>query len=144
MLSQVLLSLKRKEPKKTRHCSQSLVAFVNVICFVCSEKSLSLYFKSKDSFLCPWHFFFPYPVKESKPILWHFHTLLPYIILHFALWKAAQELLVNWQFIYFCKAQFISSFMISKIFLGGGWDGAIYFYSQSGWLCLSSKFHPVK
>lgn len=54
----MLHSLKRREPKKTPHYSQSLVAFVNAICFVCSEKSLSLYFKSKVSFLCLWHFFF--------------------------------------------------------------------------------------
>ena len=50
-------SLKRREPKKTLHYSQSLVAFVNAICFICSEKSLSLYIKSKVSFLCLWHFF---------------------------------------------------------------------------------------
>lgn len=99
LLSQVLCSLKRKEPKKTLHYSQSLVAFVNTICLVCSEKSLSLYFKSKVSFLCLWHFFF-YPVKEFKPILWCFFPLFPYIILHFTLWKAAQEWLTGQLTIY--------------------------------------------
>jgi hypothetical protein len=73
---QVLCSLKSREPKKTLDYSQSIVAFVNAICFICSEKSLSLYFKSEVSFLCLWHFFFSYPLKESTPILWVFFFLL--------------------------------------------------------------------
>lgn len=129
--------------RKILYYSQSLVAFVNAICFICSEKSLSLYFKSKVSFLCLWHFFSSYPVKESKPILWRFSPLLFYRIFHFALWKAAQELLVNWQFIQFYKAHFISTFTISKSFLGEGepnsihnQDGFVWVKNSTPWIVL--------
>lgn len=131
---QVLCSLKRREPKKTLDYSRSVVAFVNAICFICSEKSLSLYFKSKVSFLCLQHIFSPYPVKESTPILcFFFPALQSYRVFHFAPWKVAQELLVNWQFIQFYNSHFSLPFMTWKSFLGGG----DYFYSQSAWLCLN-------
>lgn len=78
--------------------------------------------------------FFPYPVKESTPILWFFFPALQsYRIFHFAPWKVAQELLVNWQFIQFYNSHFSLPFMTWKSFLGGG----DYFYSQSAWLCLN-------
>lgn len=91
-------------------------------------------FKSKVSFLCLWHLFFPIQWKNPH----QFYGVFPLFCLIgffiFALWKAAQELLVNWQSIQFYKAHFISSLTNSKSFLG---KGEIYFYSQSGWLCLS-------
>lgn len=78
--------------------------------------------------------FFPYPVKESTPILCFFFLLFTLIeFFHFAPWKVAQELLVNWQFIQFYKAHFTSPFITWKSFLWGG----DYFYSQSVWLCLN-------
>lgn len=134
----MLCSLKRKEPKKNLHYSQSLVAFVNTICFVCSEKSLSLYFKSKVPFLCLWHFFF---FLSSERIQANFMVFFPSFPLYNSSFCPVESStrMTDWSIDnLFSFARHISFLLLwfQRGFLGDWRGRGIYIYSQSGWLCL--------
>lgn len=134
----MLCSLKRKEPKKTLRYSKSLVAFVNAICFICSEKSLSLYFKPKVSFLCLWHIFFLSSERIQANFIVFYPPRVPYIILHFALWKAAQELLVNWKIHSVLQGTFHFFFYkFKELFFWGGESTSIH--NQDGFVWVKNS-----
>lgn len=109
-----------REPKRNSILFTKFGCFCKCHLLHLFRKITFIIFQVQSLFSLSVTLFFPYPAKESKPILWRFSPLLFYRIFHFALWKAAQELLVNWQFIQFYKAHFISTLTISKSFFWGG------------------------
>lgn len=129
---------KRAKEKSTLFTKFSCFCEYHLLCLF--RKITFIIFQVQSPFsLSVTLFFFFYPVKEFKPILWCFSPLFPYITLHFALWKAAQEWLTGQLTIYSVLQGTFHFFFydFKEVFWGIGGDGeSTSIHNQDGFVWL--------